>query len=115
MHPNEQLIHQFYQAFQNRNAAQMRQCYSEQVIFNDAAFRDLNYEQTAKMWEMLIKRGKDLELDYQVLEANDTSGKAQWTARYTFSQTGRKVINHINAEFEFSKGKISRHSDHFNF
>ena len=32
-----------------------------------------------------------------------------------FSVTGKKVVNHIKANFEFENGKIIKHNDHFNF
>jgi hypothetical protein len=47
------------------------------------------------------------------VHADDTRGGAQWTARYTFSKTGRIVVNHITAHFEFRDGLIVRHRDAF--
>jgi len=40
-------------------------------------------------------------------------GRAHWEAHYIFSQSGRKVHNIINAEFEFKDGKIIKHTDRF--
>ena len=42
-------------------------------------------------------------------------GRAHWDARYTFSATGRKVLNRIDASFEFRDGLIVRHVDRFPF
>ena len=67
------------------------------------------------MWEMLIKRGKDLELTFSNVEANDTTGSADWTATYTFNQTKRRVVNHVRANFAFENGKIVNHTDRFDF
>ncbi len=67
------------------------------------------------MWEMLIKRGKDLELTFSNIEANVTTGSANWMATYTFSQTKRRVINHVKASFVFENSKITRHTDRFDF
>ena len=47
------------------------------------------------------------------IEATDTAGKAHWVATYTFSGTGRKVVNDIQASFVFKVGKIVRHKDVF--
>ena len=47
------------------------------------------------------------------IEADDDKGKAHWEAWYTFSATGKKVHNIIDAEFEFRDGKISKHTDRF--
>ena len=42
-------------------------------------------------------------------------GKAHWDARYTFTQTGRRVHNRIDARFLFRDGLIIRHEDTFSF
>jgi ketosteroid isomerase-like protein len=110
-----QVINKFYDAFQRKDAATMKSCYAHSVIFNDPAFVNLNYEEVRSMWEMLIRRGKDLELSYTVLWETDTAAAAEWTATYTFSTTGRKVVNHIKASFEINEGKIVRHDDVFDF
>lgn len=115
MHPNEALLHRFYQAFQQKDYQAMQACYSPDATFNDPAFQDLNGVEAGKMWEMLLKRGKDLELTYDGVEANDASGKAHWTAHYSFGATGNKVVNKIEAHFTFEDGLIKTHRDHFNF
>ena len=38
MHPNEQLIHKFYTAFQNGDALTMKECYHPDIQFRDPAF-----------------------------------------------------------------------------
>ena len=60
---------------------------------------------------MLAKRAADLEIVF----SNVTDNSAHWEAWYTFSQTGRKVHNVIDAKFEFKDGKIVRHDDVFDF
>lgn len=67
------------------------------------------------MWRMLVARGADLEIVLDEAEADDEGGKAHWTARYTFSRTGRKVVNRIEAKFAFRDGRIVRHYDRFDF
>jgi ketosteroid isomerase-like protein len=115
MHPNQQLITAFYEAFQRKDVATMQACYADDATFSDEAFLTLNAAQTRAMWEMLIRRGKDLTLTFSDVEANDTTGSAHWTATYTFSQTKRRVVNNIRASFVFANGKISRHTDRFDF
>ncbi len=115
MNPNQELIHTFYQAFQNKDFETMNACYSEEVLFSDPVFPDLNHEQVCAMWEMLIKRGKDLELTFDNIQANEHSGSADWIATYSFGTKKNKVVNHIHATFEFSDGKILRHLDEFSF
>jgi hypothetical protein len=93
----------------------MQDCYADNATFSDEAFQNLNSAQVKAMWEMLIKRGKDLQIRFQNVTADEKSGSCEWIANYTFSQTGRKVENHIKANFEFENGKIVKHIDSFDF
>lgn len=93
----------------------MQSCYADNATFSDAVFQNLNAAQVKAMWEMLITRGKDLELRFQNIKANEKTGSAEWIANYTFSNTGNKVENHIKANFEFENGKIIKHVDDFDF
>ncbi|MFP2929154.1 nuclear transport factor 2 family protein [Pyxidicoccus sp. 3LG] len=115
MHPHSQLITDFYSAFQRRDAQAMAACYHPDAEFSDAAFVGLRYNEVTSMWRMLLERGKDLQLTFRDVQADDRTGRAHWDAHYTFGATGRKVINRIDAEFEFRDGKILRHRDHFDF
>ena len=115
MHPNQQLLTSFYEAFQRKDFATMQACYADDAVFTDAVFQNLDANQVRTMWEMLIRRGNDLELTFSNVNANDTTGSATWTATYTFSQTKRRVVNHVEARFAFKNGKITRHTDHFDF
>ncbi|MCB0588092.1 MAG: nuclear transport factor 2 family protein [Phaeodactylibacter sp.] len=115
MHPNEELIHTFYRAFQRKDYESMKKCYHPEAEFSDEVFRGLNAYETGMMWEMLVKSGRDLELQFSGVEAGEKEGKAVWEATYTFSKKKRKVVNRIIAGFEFKDGKIFRHTDQFNF
>lgn len=114
-HPTYQLLDDFYAAFKRRDAAAMRAAYAEDATFKDAVFTLNGREQIGDMWQMLCERGKDMQLEYEVLEANDTSGRVHWEARYTFSQTGNKVHNIIEGTFTVRDGKIVTHIDDFDF
>ena len=50
-----------------------------------------------------------------VRTADEDGGRAKWTARYTFTRTGRPVVNRVEAMFAFRDGLIVRHFDHFSF
>jgi ketosteroid isomerase-like protein len=115
MHPNAQLLTDFYSAFQRRDPAAMAACYHPDAEFSDPAFPGLRQPEVAAMWTLLCERGKDLELSFRDVHADDASGRAHWEARYTFSTTGRKVLNRIDAHFTFRDGKILRHTDTFDF
>lgn len=115
MNPNEQLITNFYKAFQKRDYKTMQACYSDNATFSDEVFVNLNAKEVRAMWEMLITRGKDLQLEFKNIRADEKTGSAEWVATYTFSATGKKVVNRINASFVFENGKIIKHTDHFSF
>ena len=113
MHPNEQLVTDFYSALQRRDADAMIACYHPDVRFSDPVFTDLHGARAGAMWTMLCARGKDLKVEFRDVSANDTTGSAHWEAWYTFSQTGKKVHNVIDATFVFRDGKIAEHTDDF--
>lgn len=115
MNANEKLIHHFYTSFQQKDYKSMQDCYALDATFSDAVFKDLDSDQVKTMWEMLLKKGKDLRIEFGNIEANDKTGIAHWDAYYTFSATGKKVVNRIDAKFEFQDGKIKKHVDRFNF
>ncbi len=113
MHRNEELIHRFYAAFQKRDGAGMAACYHPDVRFSDPVFTDLRGPKAGGMWKMLCERGQDLKVEFRDVKADDKTGSAHWEAWYTFTGSGKKVHNVIDASFEFRDGKISRHTDRF--
>jgi ketosteroid isomerase-like protein len=115
MHQNEQLIEYFYTCFKNKDYKGMQSCYASNATFSDSIFKELTAAQAKAMWQMLIQKGKDLRLEFNNISANDKVGNAHWDAYYTFSTTGKKVINKIDASFEFENGKITKHIDNFSF
>ncbi len=115
MHPNEKLIRDFYAAFAARDATTMASYYHPDIAFSDPAFPMLRGDEVTAMWSMLISRGKDMRLTLIDAAADTNGGSATWEARYTFSQTGRVVVNRIDALFAFRDGAIIRHIDRFPF
>jgi hypothetical protein len=113
MNSNEKLIATFYTAFQNKDWQTMQSCYHNEVIFNDPVFTNLTGKEAKAMWHMLVSSGKDLTLLFTAVKADERVGSCSWEAFYTFSRTGRKVHNVIEAKFEFKDGKIIRHTDSF--
>jgi ketosteroid isomerase-like protein len=111
---NRQLISQFYLCFSVGNAEGMADCYADDVIFEDPAFGILKGNDVKNMWRMLLKN-PGTTITAANLNADEHKGRADWVATYTFSLTGNKVINNVHAEFEFKDGKISKHTDHFDF
>ena len=110
------VIENFYNAFTNLDADGMVACYHEDIVFEDPAFGVLKGERAKAMWKMLCasQKDKDFKVIFSDLKANVTKGSAHWEAFYTFSKTGRKVHNSIDAKFEFKDGLIIKHTDNFN-
>lgn len=113
MHPNAQLITRFYTAFQNRDAETMAACYHPDVTFSDPVFIGLKGERARNMWRMLCSSARDLNVSTRDIQADDATGQAHWDAAYTFSKTGRSVLNQIDARFTFKDGLILAHQDTF--
>jgi len=114
MTSNEQLIFDFYTAFQNRDSKKMVSHYANNIHFNDPGFGDLHGDDAKNMWRMLIENGTDLKIEFEITESKDNWVKAHWEAHYTFSKTGRSVHNKIDAAFIIENGKIVSHMDTFN-
>ncbi len=113
MHPNAQLIHDFYAALARKDGAAMAACYAPDGQFSDPAFGVLNASEVGAMWRMLTARAADLAVVLSDVQADNTTGSAHWDASYTFSKTGRTVLNRIDARFRFRDGKILQHDDRF--
>lgn len=111
---NKELITEFYTAFANGDTQKMKACYADNIQFEDPAFGVLKGEKAGYMWEMLVKRSKgDLDVKFSDIIVNGNQGSAKWVATYIYSDTKRKVVNHISAKFEFEDGKIIKHTDDF--
>ncbi len=114
MHPNAQLIENFYNAFAQRDYRGMQNCYDPAIDFADPVFA-VRGKRAFAMWHMLAGGSSTLQVVHSNVQADDTKGSVHWVARYDFSRTNRPVHNIIDAEFQFRDGKIVRHRDHFNF
>ena len=108
------IIQDFYNAFGKLDAEGMVSCYHDEIIFEDPAFGKLEGVHAKNMWRMLCANAKDFNMTYSNVQVNENIGSANWEAKYSFSQTGRKVHNIIEAKFKFKDGKIIEHIDSFN-
>ena len=114
MDNNQQIIDRFYAAFQKLDYQTMNSCYSEDIVFSDPVFLLLKEDEVRSMWEMLCKNAKDFSLTYGNIKSVDEEYyTCEWTATYTFSKTGNRVVNQIKAFMRLRDGKIIEHSDAF--
>ncbi|HEV7779874.1 MAG TPA: nuclear transport factor 2 family protein [Chitinophagaceae bacterium] len=114
MQENAGIITKFYTAFQRLDHQTMNSCYSDDIVFNDPAFGLLRGDEAKAMWEMLCTNAKDFSLTFSNISLLDEEyANCDWVATYTFSKTGRKVVNTIKAYMRLKDGKIIEHSDAF--
>jgi len=114
MQTNADIITKFYTAFQKLDYQAMNSCYSDDIVFSDPAFGLLRGEEAKYMWEMLCTNAKDFLLTFSNIQLLDEEyATCNWVATYTFSKTGRKVVNNIKAFMKLKQGKIIEHSDAF--
>lgn len=112
---NSALITNFYAAFAARDGDTMASFYAPGATFRDPVFTDLAGEEPGAMWKMLTSRATDLDVELVDQSASESTGTAHWIATYTFTQTGRHVVNDVRAHFRFADGLIVEHMDDFNF
>jgi ketosteroid isomerase-like protein len=111
----EDLIELFYGAFAERDGDRMAACYAPDATFSDPVFGALDGREAGAMWRMLTGQAVDLRIELLDSRAEDERGSAHWRAHYTFSQTGRPVVNDVHASFRFADGLIVEHVDDFDF
>ncbi|GAC1453358.1 MAG: nuclear transport factor 2 family protein [Chitinophagaceae bacterium] len=114
MSGNEQVIRRFYTAFQQLDYTTMQDCYTDDAVFSDAVFGLLQGAELRAMWEMLCKNAKNFRLTFSDIQLLDEEyATCQWIATYTFTKTGRNVVNNIKAHIRIQNGKITEHTDKF--
>jgi ketosteroid isomerase-like protein len=112
-HPNAAVIERLYQAMDSGDGETMASLYTPGAHFRDPAFGDLSDGEPGDMWRMLCSQAKDLAVTASDVRADDSTGSAHWRATYTFTATGRPVVNEIDATFRFQDGLIADHRDDF--
>jgi ketosteroid isomerase-like protein len=115
MADNAELIEQLYAALNRHDGEAMAKLYDPAGRFHDPAFGELSGAEAGDMWRMLTARAEDLTVDLAERSADGDTGAAHWIARYTFTRTGRPVVNDVSARFRFADGLIVEHDDSFSF
>jgi ketosteroid isomerase-like protein len=112
-----ELIDRFYTAFAACDGERMAACYAPGASFSDPVFGALDGREAGGMWRMLTGQAADLRIELLDSQADGDRGSAHWRAHYTFSQTGRPVVNDVHASFRFEDGEglIVEHIDDFDF
>ena len=111
MNNDERLVERFFMGFQKLDAREMNACYSDDIAFYDPMFELLRGDEAKAMWEMLCKNAKDFSLQFDSIKnLDDGYYTCHWTASYTFSKTGRRVVNMCKAHMKIENGLITEHS-----
>lgn len=109
MADRKQLVETLLTSFQALNHDAMAACYHEAATFSDIAFELQGSKQIHAMWHMICQKG--IEVQVRGIEAVGDIVRARIVDTYIFSDTGRKVVNSIESEFEFRDGLISVQRD----
>jgi ketosteroid isomerase-like protein len=104
-------VERFYAAFDRRDGEAMAAAYAPDGHFKDPVFGDLTGAEAGTMWRMLTRTARDLKVEL----AEHDEHSAHWIATYTFSATGRPVVNDVHATFRIENGLIVDHVDKFSF
>jgi len=115
MADNAKLIRDLYEAMNRHDGESMAKLYEPDGRFHDPAFGELTGDEAGDMWRMLTGRAEDLRVELAEHEAVADTGSARWIAHYTFTRTGRPVVNEVQAAFRFHDGRIAEHDDSFSF
>ena len=105
------VVQRFYAAFDRRDGEAMAACYAPDAHFRDPVFGDLTGAEAGAMWRMLTRTARDLKVELAEYDAQS----AHWIASYTFSATGRPVVNDVRARLKLADGLIVDHVDSFSF
>ena len=115
MKSNKDLIRTFYDAFARLDYRTIQSCYNNNPVFNDPVFGILQGDEVKAMWEMLCKNAKDFSLQYSLIEIDGEYATCKWMAAYTFSRTGKRVVNNVKAYMRIQNNAIIEHTDEFDF
>jgi ketosteroid isomerase-like protein len=110
----EDIIEQFYTAFAQQDAEKMVSFYADEIVFSDPAFGTLKGEKVKNMWRMLMSGKNNTVVTFGDISSDEDTVVAKWSATYTFSQTGKSVVNNVCAKFVLDGEKIVAHHDNFN-
>ena len=105
----------FYQAMNNRDSVTMNALYAPNATFSDPIFPQLAGNDIQTMWSMLMRGAQNFTVQHDILYADESVVRVKWKATYTFSQSGRRVVNEVDTAMTFANGKILTQNDHFDF
>jgi hypothetical protein len=109
MHSNALLLERLFSSLDRKDAKAMAACYHPEATFQDIAFDLHGKKEIYDMWRMIC--AGDIRATFEVLHADDKTGRVRVVDEYTFSDTGRRVKNVIDSRFTFKNDLIAEHRD----
>lgn len=113
MHATAILLQRLFSLNQHDHKA-MAGCHHLNAKFTDIAFDLRSKKQIHAMWHMICRpegHEGDIAAMFHVVHADDRRGWVNLVDDYTFSSTGRKIINVIDSHFCFENGLIIEQRD----
>ena len=104
MHTNNELLKQLYTALNRHTSDAMMECYAPEATFRDIAFDLHGQAKICAMWAMICET--DIRVEFELVDVGAETAVANYIARYTFSESGRRVDNRIQSHFRFAGGRI---------
>jgi len=109
MHANALLLQRLFSSLDRRDHEAIAACYCTDATFKDIAFDLHGQKEIHDMWRMIC--AGDIRATFEVVQADDETGRVRLIDQYTFSDTGRKVRNVIDSRFTFKNHLIAEHRD----
>ena len=110
-----EVAERLYERFQAKDGDGMAALYAPHARFSDPVFPSLDGAAAGDMWRMLATRAQDFSLTIDGVEADGEVARVRWTAYYTFSATGRAVVNRVSSTIRVRDGQIVEQRDAFDF
>ena len=109
MHNNAKLLETLFSAVNAHDHRAVAGCYHPNATFKDIAFNLTGSHRIHAMWHMICDGY--IKATVHKMDADESVGWVKVTDEYTFSDTGRKVVNPIETTVRFKEGLISTHND----
>ena len=109
MHSNALLLERLFSSLNGKDDKSMASCYHSAATFRDIAFNLNGKQEIHDMWRMICSG--DIRATFEVLHADDETGRVRVVDEYTFSDTGRKVTNVVDSRFTFKDHLVLEHRD----
>ena len=108
-HSNALLLQRLFSSLNRKDDKTMATCYHPKATFQDIAFKLKGKQDIHDMWRMIC--AGDIRATFEVVQADDETGRVRVVDEYTFSDTGRRVRNVIDSRFTFKDHLVVEHRD----